>query len=146
MKIRTVLTTKSAQILSVRPENSISEAIAMLAQYNIGAVIVLDEAGKLAGILSERDVMRAIANDANVLNQPVSGVMTSKVITGRPQDDLQSVMITMTERRFRHLPIMDDDTLIGIISIGDVVKAQMDDYQGKIDTLHIQITEGEVAA
>jgi CBS domain-containing protein len=130
---------------SIRPEQTLKEAIDVLAQHNIGALLVLDANDALVGILSERDIIRHIARDEQALGQPISAIMTSDVITGRQQDDLQSVMATMTERRFRHLPIMDGDTLIGIISIGDVVKAQMDEYQGKIDTLQTQIIEGEAA-
>jgi CBS domain-containing protein len=145
MKIRHVLATKGMHTYSIRPEQTLKEAIDVLAQHNIGALLVLDANDALVGILSERDIIRHIARDEQALGQPISAIMTSDVITGRQQDDLQSVMATMTERRFRHLPIMDGDTLIGIISIGDVVKAQMDEYQGKIDTLQTQIIEGEAA-
>jgi CBS domain-containing protein len=145
MKIRTILATKGMNTYSIRPEQTLKEAIDVLAQHNIGALLVLDANDALVGILSERDIIRHIARDEQALVQSISAIMTSDVITGRPQDDLQSVMATMTERRFRHLPIMDGDTLIGIISIGDVVKAQMDEYQGKIDTLQTQIIEGEAA-
>jgi CBS domain-containing protein len=145
MKIRTILATKGMNTYSIRPEQTLKEAIGILAQHNIGALLVLDANDALVGILSERDIIRHIARDEQALVQSISAIMTSDVITGRPQDDLQSVMATMTERRFRHLPIMDGDTLIGIISIGDVVKAQMDEYQGKIDTLQTQIIEGEAA-
>ena len=143
MKIRTVLATKGMNTISISPERTLREAIGILAQHNIGALLVLDEAKNMVGIVSERDIIRLIARDEQALDQPISSIMTSDVITGRPQDDLQSVLATMTQRRFRHLPIMDGDTLIGIISIGDVVKAQMDEYQGEIDTLQTQITEGE---
>ena len=145
MKIRHVLATKGMNTYSIRPEQTLKEAIDVLAQHNIGALLVLDANDALVGILSERDIIRHIARDEQAIGQPIAAIMTSDVITGRPQDDVQSVMATMTERRFRHLPIMDGDTLIGIISIGDVVKAQMDEYQGKIDTLQTQIIEGEAA-
>ncbi|HYF62854.1 MAG TPA: CBS domain-containing protein [Herpetosiphonaceae bacterium] len=143
MKIRTVLATKGMNMISISPEQTLKEAIGVLAQHNIGALLVLDADKSMVGILSERDIIRHIARDEQALGQPIASIMTSNVITGRPQDDVQSVMATMTERRFRHLPIMDGDALIGIISIGDVVKAQMDDFQGKIDTLQTQIIEGE---
>ena len=143
MKIRTVLATKGMNTISISPERTLREAIGVLAQHNIGALLVLDEAKNMVGIVSERDIIRHIARDEQALGQPISSVMTSNVITGRPQDDVQSVLATMTQRRFRHLPILDGDALIGIISIGDVVKAQMDEYQGEIDTLQTQIIEGE---
>lgn len=145
MKIRTVLATKGMNTISISPEQTLKEAIGILAQHNIGALLVLDAGKNMVGILSERDIIRHIARDEQALGQPIGSIMTSNVITGRPQDDVQSVLATMTQRRFRHLPIMDGDALIGIISIGDVVKAQMDEYQGEIDTLQTQIIEGEAA-
>jgi CBS domain-containing protein len=145
MKIRTVLATKGMNTFTISPEQTLKEAIDVLVQHNIGALLVLAADKSLVGILSERDIIRHIARDEHVLSQPVSSIMTSDVITGRPQDDVQSVLLTMTQRRFRHLPIKDGDALIGIISIGDVVKAQMDEYQGEIDTLQTQIIEGEAA-
>lgn len=135
MKIQTILATKGANIVTVRANQTLKEAVVLLAKHKIGAVVVVDEAGKLAGILSERDVIREAARRDDVLSQPVGEIMTQAVITGTPQDDLRSVMQTMTERRFRHLPIMDGGQLIGIISIGDVVKAQLDEYEGEIESL-----------
>jgi CBS domain-containing protein len=130
---------------TISPEQTLKEAIDVMVQHNIGALLVLDANSSLVGILSERDIIRHIARNEHVLSQPVASIMTSDVITGRPQDDVQSLLLTMTQRRFRHLPIKDGDALIGIISIGDVVKAQMDEYQGEIDTLQTQIIEGEAA-
>ncbi len=135
MKIQTILATKGANILAVRASQTLKEAVVLLAKHKIGALIVVDEAGKLAGILSERDVIREAAQRDDALARPVSEVMTKAVVTGTPQDDLRSVMQTMTERRFRHMPIMEAGQLIGIISIGDVVKAQLDEYEGEIESL-----------
>jgi CBS domain-containing protein len=135
MKIQTILATKGANILTVRANQTLKEAVVLLAKHKIGALIVVDEAGKLAGILSERDVIREAAQRDDALARPVSEVMTKAVVTGTPQDDLRSVMQTMTERRFRHMPIMDGGQLAGIISIGDVVKAQLDEYEGEIESL-----------
>jgi len=135
MKIQTILATKGANILTVRANQTLKEAVVLLAKHKIGALIVVDEAGKLAGILSERDVIREAAQRDDAPARPVSEVMTKAVVTGTPQDDLRSVMQTMTERRFRHMPIMDGGQLAGIISIGDVVKAQLDEYEGEIESL-----------
>jgi CBS domain-containing protein len=119
-------------------------AISRLTENRIGAIIVLDEAGDLCGILSERDIVRWAAQNEDVFNQPVSTVMTGDVVVGVPHDDIMSVAHVMTERRFRHLPVVDDDgKVIGMISIGDVMKAQRDEYRGEIDTLETQIMAGE---
>jgi CBS domain-containing protein len=139
MKISRILSTKSREIITIQPDQSIRQAVALLAKHNIGVLVVVDEAGKLVGILSERDIVRRAAQDENLFIQPVSEVMTRRVVTGVPQDDIAQVMHTMTERRFRHLPILRDGELIGIISIGDIVKVQRDEYLGEIDTLETQL-------
>ena len=139
MKVSTILATKGNKLITIAPEQSIREAVALLAQHNIGALIVLNEAGALAGILSERDIARQLNQQDDLLSQPVQSVMTAEVITCLPQDDLMSVAHSMTERRFRHMPVMEEGTLLGMISIGDVLKAQRDYYHGQIDTLETQI-------
>lgn len=141
MKIQTILATKGTQVHTVRPEQSVREAIAVLAARNIGALPVLDEAGALVGIISERDVIHRVARDATVLDAAVSTVMTRDVVVGSPQDELESVVLTMTNRRFRHLPVVDQGKLVGIVSLGDMVKAQIDEYQGQLDTLETQMLD-----
>lgn len=139
MKISSILATKGMNVVTIRPDRSVREAVAVLVQHNIGALVVVDEAGKPMGILSERDIVRALASRDDALIQSVKQVMTAPVIATTPQDDLTAVMQTMTEKRFRHLPIVDRGELAGIVSIGDVVKAQLDEYRGAIDTLQMQI-------
>lgn len=144
MKISQILAKKTPKIISISHDNSIRMAISRLTEHRIGAIIVLDDAGNLCGILSERDIVRWAAQNEDVFAQPVSRVMTRDVVVGLPQDDIMSVAHVMTERRFRHLPIVDDDgKVIGMISIGDVMKAQRDEYRGEIDTLETQIMAGE---
>lgn len=143
MKVSRIISTKRRDIITIQPDQSIREALALLDQHNIGVLVVLDKAGKLAGILSERDIVRFAVQDESLFTRPVGDVMTSQVITGLPQDEVAQVIHTMTERRFRHLPIMEDEKLIGIISIGDIVKAQRDEYLGEIDTLETQIMAEE---
>jgi CBS domain-containing protein len=139
MKINSIMTTKSSDVISIGPDRDLSAAITMLAEHNIGALIVIGSEGDLVGIISERDVVRAFARVEDALSLTVNDVMTKEVITGVPEDDIMSVVHTMTERRFRHLPIVDADQLIGVISIGDILKAQRDMYRGEIDTLETQI-------
>jgi CBS domain-containing protein len=136
MKISTLLATKGGQVVTVGAGQTLAAAAGSLARNQIGALIVLDETGGLTGILSERDLVRVAAAHDGVLVGVVADAMTRVVITGAPQDDLRSVLQTMTERRFRHLPILDHGQLAGIISIGDVIKAQLDEYEGEIQSLH----------
>lgn len=138
-KISSILATKSHEIITIGPEQTLQEVVELLVRHNIGALPVLDEQGKLTGIISERDVIRLTAEHGSLSETAVREVMTRNVIVGVPQDDVISVAHTMTERRFRHLPIVDGDKLIGIISIGDILKAQRDTYRGEIDTLETQI-------
>ena len=144
MKIESILATKSSSVITVGPDQSLREAVDLLAEHNIGALIVVDELGRPIGIISERDIIREAARTETVLALTVSRVMTKDLITASPEDDLETVLQTMTAKRFRHLPIMDGERLIGVISIGDVVKAQLDKYQGEVDTLQTQIIEGQV--
>ncbi|MDT8305065.1 MAG: CBS domain-containing protein [Anaerolineae bacterium] len=143
MKVRRILAAKSGGIISIRPEQTIREAITLLTKHNIGAVIVVVPGQERpVGIVSERDIIRRAATDEACFSDPVETIMTRELVTGMPQDDLYSVAHTMTERRFRHLPIMDEGRLVGIISIGDVLKAQRDAYRGEVDTREAQLLAG----
>jgi CBS domain-containing protein len=139
MNIKSILAKKGMNVVTIRPEQVIREAISRLAEYNIGALVVMDETNLPVGILSERDITRALANDEQIFSKLVSDLMTKNVITALPQDDLISVANTMTEKRVRHLPVVEKEKLVGIISIGDVLKAQRDQYKGEVDTLQTQI-------
>lgn len=141
MKVSRILATKGSDVLSIRPEQSVKEAVQLLMRHNIGVLVVINAAGELVGIMSERDVVRHLAKRDEILSLPVSEIMTRDVVTALSQDDLISVSHVMTERRFRHLPIMEGGKLIGMISIGDILKAQRDAYRGEIDTLEAQILE-----
>ena len=140
MKVKTILATKGTTVFTIRPEQTLMEAVALLGRHNVGALVVVDEAGNPLGIISERDIVREAAHNEAVFAQAVSRVMTRNVIAGSPQDDLRSALKTMTEKHFRHLPIMDRGKLAGIVSIGDMVKAQIDEYEGEIETLQTQVT------
>jgi CBS domain-containing protein len=143
MKVRTILSTKGTNVITIRPQQTLKEATLLLAGHNIGALVVVNDARQPVGIISERDILRAAARHDDAFSLTVGEVMTKDLITGMPQDDLVSVANKMTEKRFRHLPIVDQGELVGIVSIGDVVKAQRDQYKGEIDTLQTQIIEGQ---
>ncbi|RME40558.1 MAG: CBS domain-containing protein [Caldilineae bacterium] len=139
MNVKRILATKGTNVITIRPEQTIKEAVRLLARHNIGAVVVVGEDGKVAGILSERDVIRRAAQRDDVLRLKVEDVMTHDVITAMPQDDLRSIANTMTQHRFRHLPIVDGDRLVGMVSVTDVIKAERDAYRGEVDTLQTQM-------
>ena len=143
MNIASILATKGSRVFTIRPEQSIRQVLGVLAERNIGALVVVDGAGAPVGIISERDIVREAARNERVFEKAVGEIMTKDVVVGTPQDDLVSVGVTMTEKRIRHLPVVDKGKLVGIVSIGDVVKAQRDKYRGEVDTLEIQILEGQ---
>lgn len=143
MNVSRILAAKPATVVTVGPNQLIRDALSILAQYDIGALVVTNSADELIGILSERDIVRRAIKESNIMSVEVGDVMTKNVIVGVPQDDLINVAHTMTERRFRHLPIVDGKRLIGIVSIGDVLKAQRDAYRGQIDTLETQVMAGD---
>ncbi len=143
MKIESIVATMSLKVITIRADQSLRDAVGLLVEHDIGMLIVVDELGRLLGIISERDIIREAARTERVLAQPVGRVMTKDVITASPQDDLEPVLQTMISRHFRHVPIMDQERLIGVISIGDVLKAQLNEFQGEVDTLQTQIIEGQ---
>ena len=141
MTIASLLATKGNKVVTIRPEQSIREALRVLADHNIGALVAIDPGRRPVGILSERDVVRAAVRDEAVFGLTVSQLMTRDVIVGAPADDLSAVGHTMIQRRIRHLPVVEAGKLIGMISIGDIVKAQRDHYQGEVDTLQTIVME-----
>jgi CBS domain-containing protein len=143
MKISRILATKGTGTITIHPDKTIRDAIFLLEENNIGALPVLDTADRLVGILTERDIIRTLVEDEAVFGKTVATLMTREVITGVVQEDLDSVAITMTENHFRHLPILEGNKLVGIISIGDVVKAQRDEFRGLVDTLQTLINKDD---
>ena len=144
MNIQSILAKKGNNVVTIRPQQTIRDAIATLRTNNIGALVVINTGGQPIGILSERDIIRVAATDEAIFPLPVSALMTREVIVGMPHDDLEAVAHTMTEKRIRHVPVVDQGKLVGIVSIGDVVKAQRDQYQGELYTLQIQILTNEL--
>lgn len=141
MQISNILAKKGSDVVTVTSAQTVREALALLAGKRIGALVVV-EAGKVVGLLSERDIIREAAQNEALFGQPVSSLMTKDVIVAHPGDDLHAVEHTMTVKRFRHLPIMDHGELVGIVSIGDVVKAALDEYEGVIETLESRVEKG----
>ena len=130
MRIRDILQTKGSDVVVIAPDASVRDLVALLRQHNLGAVVVSGDGATMAGIVSERDVVRRLATDPDVLTARVADVMTDVVHTCRPADSVDSLMATMTDHRIRHLPVLDDDgRLSGIVSIGDVVKSTITELQ-----------------
>lgn len=131
MKIRDILTHKGTEVVTITRDATVHAAVQVLVDHNIGAVVVL-EGSDIVGILSERDILRVSAEDPAYLSgRTVSDVMTREVVTGRPDDQIGHVMEQMTNHRIRHLPIMEGDALVGILSIGDVVNALRTEVEGE---------------
>ena len=126
MRIADVLRGKGSAVATVDPTATVAELVAALAEHNVGALPVLD-AGSLVGIVSERDVVRRLhLGGAGLLQLHVADIMSTSVTTCGPTDKIEDLARIMTERRFRHMPVVENDTLIGIVSIGDLVKARID--------------------
>ena len=140
--INQLLQNKGQQVWSVSPDHTVLEALRMMAEKNIGAVIVLEEDNTLCGIFSERDYARKVVLDGrSSFDTPVRDVMTSEVYYVHPQDSVDRCMTLMSEKRFRHLPVLDDnEQILGIISIGDVVKSIIAEQKLLINHLEDFIT------
>ena len=141
MNIANILATKGDRVITIRPEQSIREALVLLAQHNIGALVVVDESRRPVGMLSERDVVRTAVKNEALFTLTVSQLMTRNLILGTPADDIGAAGSTMVEKRIRHLPVMDAGKLIGIVTIGDIMKAQRDALLGEVDTLQTIVME-----
>lgn len=139
MLIRQILAVKGTQVVTIDGGKTLRDAIALLTANNIGAVIVVDESNTPVGILSERDIIRAADRFADVFSHRVDELMSRNVVVGSLTDDVHAVEQTMTQKRFRHLPIMDQGKLAGIISLGDIVKAKLEESQDEIQALHTYI-------
>jgi CBS domain-containing protein len=136
MTVARILAEKGREVHTTQPHHTLREVIALLADKGVGAVVVADASMSVLGILSERDVVRVLArHGAAALDDPVSRHMTAKVTTATRADTIDHVMQTMTEGRFRHVPVVEDGRLIGIVSIGDVVKRHVSALDGERQAL-----------
>jgi CBS domain-containing protein len=142
MNISEVLSRKGSSVVTAEPDRTVAELVRLLAEHKIGAVPVVD-GGSTVGIVSERDVVRRLAEvGANVLDQPVSALMTTDLVTCTPADVLDDIARLMTERRIRHLPVLEDGALAGIVTIGDVVAARLRELEKTREQLESYITQG----
>jgi len=136
MTVRAILDTKGHHVESVQPGAKLSTAVKLLGEKKIGAVLVLNMADRIDGILSERDIVRVLSErGAAVLDEPISNVMTRKVVSCRQSDTVSAIMEMMTLGKFRHLPVVEDGKLVGLISIGDVVKWRVQEYEREQEAL-----------
>lgn len=143
MQVRHILRDKGREVVSISVDATLSEAARLLARKRIGALVVRDRDGALAGILSERDIVRALAEaSVNALAHSVSAHMTRAVETCSEGDSIEDLMEVMTHRRLRHLPVLEEDHLRGIVSIGDVVKTRIAETVREAENLREYIAAG----
>lgn len=141
MIVQDILAGKGASVVTIAPTATVAELVTALAEHRIGAAVVSADGSAVAGIVSERDVARGLhTHGAGLLALPVSAVMTAAVATCEPQDDISAIAQTMTQGRFRHLPVMVGGSLVGIVSIGDVVKKRIDQLETETDQLRDYLT------
>ncbi|MGC2485151.1 MAG: CBS domain-containing protein [Acidimicrobiales bacterium] len=130
MKVSQLLATKGHDVATISQERSVKDAIALLKERGIGALVVTGKTPPLVGIFSERDVVRALASSGEkALTLKVSELMSHDVVTCKESTEVLDVMTTMTERRIRHMPVVEDDRLVGMVSIGDAVKSRLDELE-----------------
>ena len=143
MRIADLLRHKGSDVATVPPGVSVAGLLEDLARHNVGAMVVCDEAGSVVGIVSERDVVRKLhERGAELLRAPVSEIMTSSVVTCEPTESVNSLASIMTERRIRHMPVVSDGKLVGIVSIGDVVKSRIQQLESDREQLESYIAQG----
>ena len=136
MKISDVIRGKASNaVITITPDATVRDLLALMAEHNIGAVIVSGDGTAVDGIVSERDVVRKLNGNDDVLGAPVEQIMTAVVHTCEPSFDVDQLMAQMTEHRIRHVPVMDDGQLVAVVSIGDVVKSRIGQLEFERDQL-----------
>ncbi len=143
MNAAAILQSKGHEVVTINPEDTMLVAAKVLDQHRIGAVVVTETNGTVCGVLSERDVARQVARQGmDALQRPVSECMSRNVITAKLDDSLDTLLSRMTDRRVRHLPVMDQGKLVGVISIGDVVKRKITETEAEAEAMKAYITAG----
>ncbi len=141
MKIASILAQKGTEVITTGPDVGLADAAKLLSNRRIGAVIVTDPPGQVVGIISERDIVRTLAaRREDWMRLKVADAMTRNVITCAPEDSIVGLMALMTERRFRHVPVKDGDRLVGIVTLGDVVKCRVDEVEREAASMREYIT------
>jgi CBS domain-containing protein len=136
MLIASVLRDKGAFVATVEPDRTVADLLDVLGRHNVGALVVSADGLTIDGVVSERDVVRHMGREGSqLLERPVSAIMTQRVRTCTPNDSVEDVMRVMTRGRIRHVPVVDQGTLVGIVSIGDVVKNRVDELEGEREDL-----------
>ena len=144
MIVRALLKAKqSNEVATTTAEQTVSETAKLLHRWRIGATLVVDQQGAIVGIISERDILRGLAeHGGKVENLPTADLMTRSVMTCSPDDTIEQIMAMMTNKRIRHLPVMEEGKLVGIITIGDVVKSRMEEATMQVDQLRDYVMAG----
>ena len=143
MRINSILTRKGDDVATIAPDHSVADALGLLTEHGIGALVVSTDGRGVEGIISERDIVRVLSSEgAGTLEHPVHQIMTGTVITCTREDTVDSLMAIMTDQRVRHVPVVEDGVLAGIISIGDVVKHRVGELESEARHLKDYITTG----
>ena len=143
MNVATILAEKGSKIITARTDASLLEIAKTLREHRIGCIVLNDGKGGISGIVSERDLVRAIADSGHdILSSPVSKCMTKNVVTCQKSDTIHTIMAAMTDGRFRHMPVVEDGELIGVISIGDVVRLRIEEAELEAAAMRDYIATG----
>jgi len=143
MQLSTIIGAKGAAVVTIQPDATVADLIAMLAEHNVGALVVSADGRTITGIVSERDVVHTLSHGPEALQRPVASIMTTHVFCAPPEAHVDELMHVMTEKRVRHIPVTDPEgILLGIVSIGDVVKSRLGELEGERQALLEYITKG----
>jgi CBS domain-containing protein len=142
MKIESILAGKGREVKTIQPDALVGEAVRRMREERIGALVVIGETGRISGIVSDRGILWGLAErGTGILDEPIASLMTMAVFTCRAEDEVSAMMAAMTQRRIRHIPVVDGDgNLVGIVSIGDVVKQRLDQIQAEADAMRDYIS------
>jgi CBS domain-containing protein len=143
MRINEILHGKDPEVVTITPGSTVRELVELLAEHNIGALVVSEDGNTVDGIVSERDVVRSLHSDESPLDAPVSDIMTAEVLSCQPHDSVNELMRLMTDHRIRHVPVIVDGSLTGIVSIGDVVKSRMGELEFERDQLNRYVANAQ---
>ncbi|MCZ6632228.1 MAG: CBS domain-containing protein [bacterium] len=142
MKLREILAEKGSRVIVIGPQDTLREALRTLIENKVGSLLVRETPDQHVGIITERDIMRAVYNEVTLDQTRVEAVMTltRDIVIGTPDDNTEYAMAEMTEGRFRHMPVIENDCLVGIVSIGDMVKAQLKQARSQVTELRDYVT------